>query len=64
MAAGTWRTSGPGSSNILDACYWSRNADASGDSIIANQIVQGPGVVTVSNGEFVEFSGGCTWTHS
>lgn len=64
MTAGRYKTTGPDGSGALDMCYVSRNKDDSGefDAIIANQIVQGPGSVTVSDGEFAEFSGGCTWT--
>lgn len=64
MVAGRYKTPGPDGSSALDMCYWSRNKNDSGEfgSIIANDIVKGPGSVTVKNGEFVEFSGGCTWT--
>lgn len=64
MTAGRYKTPGPDGSGALDMCYVSRNKDDSAelDAIIANQIVQGPGSVTVSDGEFAEFSGGCTWT--
>jgi hypothetical protein len=30
-------------------------------SIIANDSFDGPSYVTVDEGEFVKFSGGCTW---
>lgn len=64
MAAGRYKTTGPSGSSALDMCYVSRNKNDSGefDAIIANQIVQGPGSVTVGKGEFAEFSGGCRWT--
>ena len=64
MTPGRYKTAGPDGSGALDMCYVSRNKDDSGefDAIIANQIVEGPGSVTVNDGEFAEFSGGCTWT--
>jgi hypothetical protein len=46
-------------------CGWSRDSSDDGQlsSIIANDIVQGPGSVTIkSSDKFVEFSGDCTWT--
>lgn len=48
----------------MDMCYWSRNKDASGEfgSIITNGIVEGPARVTVKTGEYLDVSGGCTWT--
>jgi len=60
--AGRWKTPGPSGSR---GCYWSRLRDDSGDfeAIIANDIVQGPTSVTVRSGEFLELSGGCTWSH-
>lgn len=60
--AGRWKTAGPRDSF---GCYWSRNSNDSGDfsAIIANGLVQGPTSVTVKSGEFLELSGGCTWTH-
>lgn len=63
VVAGQYKTPGPGSGNPLP-CYWSRNKDDSGEvtSIIANNVVQGPGSVTVNDGEFIELSGDCTWT--
>lgn len=64
MAAGRYKTEGPSASNALDMCYWERASTDSGElgSIIANEIVQGPGSVTVQNGEFATLRGGCTWT--
>lgn len=62
MAAGRYKTPGPPTSGDFAMCYWSRNKDDSGDSIITNQLVKGPGSVTVKAGEFFEVSGGCTWT--
>ncbi|SDG17352.1 hypothetical protein [Pseudonocardia oroxyli] len=64
MAAGRYKTEGPSASNALGMCYWERASTDSGElgSIIANEIVQGPGSVTVQNGEFATLRGGCTWT--
>lgn len=57
---GQYKTAGPESSL---PCYWARLKDDSGqfDAIIANGTPQGPGSVTINDGEFVELSGGCTW---
>ncbi|MFP5022402.1 hypothetical protein [Pseudonocardia phyllosphaerae] len=64
IAAGRYKTAGPTSDSFGGMCYVSRNKDDSNemDSIIANDIAQGPSSVTVKKGEFAEFSGGCTWT--
>ncbi|MBN9739423.1 hypothetical protein PP1_031060 [Pseudonocardia sp. P1] len=61
--AGRYKTAGPGSTDILDSCYLERSKDDSGelDSIIANDNLTGPSSVTVKDGEFVTFNGGCTW---
>jgi hypothetical protein len=66
LEPGRYKTAGPSQSSIIPMCYWARHKDDSGEfrSIIANQNLQGPGSVTVKAGEFVEFSGGCTWTKS
>lgn len=66
IEAGRYKTSGPDQSSFFPNCYWERAKDDSGEfrSIIANDNVQGPGSVTVKNGEFVKFSGGCTWAKS
>lgn len=64
VQAGQYKTAGPPADAIVPNCYWSRNKDDSGefDSVISNGNVQGPGSVTVNDGEFVELSGDCTWT--
>lgn len=64
MPAGKYKTTGPDESDLLPHCYWERAKDASGelDSIIANDNLQGPGIVTVKPGEVVTFSGSCAWT--
>lgn len=64
LAAGRYKTPGPGSKEVLDSCYYARRKDDSGNlsAVIANQIVQGPSTVTIKKGEFLELSGGCTWT--
>ena len=64
MAAGRYKTDGPSAGSITGMCYWQRSSNDSGefDAIIANEIVQGPGSVTVKSGEFATLSGDCTWT--
>ncbi len=61
IAVGQYKTSGPSDSSVMNMCYWSRSSDASGDSIITNDIVQGPARLTVKAGEYLKASGGCTW---
>ncbi|MEV5987010.1 hypothetical protein AB0L85_18620 [Streptomyces sp. NPDC052051] len=48
---GTYKTAGPEGGF---GCYWERAKDASGEfgSIIANNNLQGPGRVTLNNGEY------------
>jgi hypothetical protein len=56
---GTYRTTGS------DWCYYERDKDLDGDlnSIIANDNVQGQGVMQVkSSDKYIKFSGTCTWT--
>ncbi|WP_158092241.1 MULTISPECIES: DUF732 domain-containing protein [Pseudonocardia] len=62
IEAGRYKTDGPIAG--ARACYQARLSDDSGDSssIIANDITDGPSSVTIGAGEFVKFSGGCTWT--
>lgn len=64
IAAGQYKTPGPDKTAVIPSCYWSRLKDDSGEfsAIIANNVVQGPGSVTVKKGEYLELSGGCTWT--
>lgn len=59
VKAGSYKTAGPTTS----MCYWSRNKDDSGElrAIIANDIVHGPGRVTLSRGEIFETNGCETW---
>jgi hypothetical protein len=66
IAPGRYKTAGPDQSSIIPNCYWQRAKNDSGEfsAIIANQNLQGPGSVTVKDGEFVTFNGGCTWTKS
>ncbi|WP_330460759.1 hypothetical protein OIB37_30110 [Streptomyces sp. NBC_00820] len=51
IKAGTYKTSGPADEF---GCYWERAKDASGEfgSIIANNNLEGPGRVTLNNGEY------------
>jgi hypothetical protein len=66
LEPGRYKTAGPDQSSVIPNCYWARTKDDSGEfgSIIANQNLQGPGSVTVKEGEFVNFAGGCSWTKS
>lgn len=59
VKAGTYKTSGPTDT----MCYWSRNSNDSGelDAIIANDILQGPGRVTLNKGEIFETNSCDTW---
>ncbi|WP_225077830.1 hypothetical protein [Streptomyces sp. CoT10] len=51
IKAGTYKTAGPAGGF---GCYWERAKDASGEfgSIIANNNLNGPGRVTLNNGEY------------
>lgn len=51
IKAGTYKTAGP---DGAFGCYWERAKDASGEfgSIIANNNLNGPGRVTLNNGEY------------
>jgi hypothetical protein len=58
---GTWKTDGRGTPG-LGGCYWSRNRDADGLDIIANNLSPGRQTMTVRAADgYVELSGGCTW---
>jgi hypothetical protein len=60
---GKYKTSGPEGSL---PCYWARLKDTSGDlgSIINNSILDGPGTVTINEGELFETSGCAEWVKS
>lgn len=64
MAPGRYKTEGPGTTSFAPFCYYQRAKDDSAEltSIIANNNLQGPGSVTVKDGEFFTATGGCTWT--
>ncbi|MGA5823353.1 hypothetical protein ACPC54_36500 [Kitasatospora sp. NPDC094028] len=54
---GTYKTKGPGAMGL---CYWERNNGGDGvGSIIANDNLQGPGVVTIKAGDKIFKSSGC-----
>lgn len=63
VEAGTYRTTGPDSSG-LGMCYWARASDPSGEfnSLITNGILEGPGVVTIEDGEVFTSNGCNPWT--
>ncbi|MFE1951989.1 hypothetical protein ACFW9D_16140 [Streptomyces sp. NPDC059524] len=56
---GTYKTSGPDGFG----CYWERAKDASGEltAIIANNNLEGPGRVTVNQGEYFKSRGCADW---
>lgn len=56
---GTYR----GKPGMMGSCYWARMSDASGDmsSIIANDNIEGPTVVTINSGEYFKTNGCATW---
>jgi hypothetical protein len=59
---GKYKTAGPDGSG--GGCYWSRLKDLDGgvDSIVANDILQGPGVVVVKRSDAAFETNGCkTW---
>jgi hypothetical protein len=57
---GKYKTAGPGGRR---SCYWARLKDTSGDvgSIINNSILEGPGTVTINEGELFETSRCADW---
>ena len=64
MAPGMYKTPGPKENDIFPMCFAERlsGADGNYDSVIANQIVEGPGVLTVKKTDkYIKLSGGCVW---
>jgi hypothetical protein len=63
IAAGKYKTPGPGSTDILDSCYM-EVGDGSGSisGIAQNDNLTGPGVVSLKKGKVFKVSGGCTWS--
>jgi hypothetical protein len=61
MKSGTYKTKGPADGSF--GCYWARAKDSSGElnSIIANDNLNGSGVVTVRKGETFKSSGCQDW---
>jgi len=60
IKAGKYRTGNPGG----DTCYYAKLANLDGglDSILANNNIEGPGIMSVSKGDsFIEFTGNCVW---
>lgn len=56
IKAGTYKTKG------ADTCYWATRPSPTGE-LIDNSLVNGPNVVTVKNGQFLELNcGGEEWT--
>ncbi|MGV9707468.1 hypothetical protein [Streptomyces sp. NPDC003483] len=62
IAPGTYTTKGP--ADPASDCYWARMADASGASILANDLTAGRAIVTLEEGEFFKTSGCKPWTRS
>lgn len=64
LEPGQYKTTGPSPGDPVPSCYWARASDDSGDfeALITNEILEGPGSVTVNSGEFVTFDGSCAWT--
>ena len=65
IAPGTYRTAGPKPSSSFPLCYWERQSDLSGTfgAIIANENLQGPGVVTIAASDKGFKTSGCqTWS--
>lgn len=64
VQAGQYKTPGPKDTGPLGGCYWARLKNDSGefDALISNANLNGPGSVTVNEGEFIELNGDCTWT--
>jgi len=61
MKSGTYKTKGPADGSF--GCYWERAKDSSGElnSIIANDNLNGSGLVTVRKGETFKSSGCQDW---
>jgi hypothetical protein len=59
LTAGTWKTLGGSGGS---ACYWARLKDDAGSNITANNYGAGPARFTAKKGEYVQLSGGCSWT--
>lgn len=62
---GIYTTDGPDPDSLFPMCYYARLSGLSGefDDIIANNNIEGPGTVEVSESDAaLELSGGCEWT--
>lgn len=62
---GTYSTDGPDENDLMPMCYYARLSGISGefDDIIANNNIEGPGSVQVSEGDVaLELTGSCEWT--
>lgn len=62
IAPGTYTTKGPADPSY--DCYWTRMKDASGQSILANDLTAGRAIVALEEGEFFKTSGCKPWTRS
>ncbi len=60
IRSGVYKTSGPGSADIMDSCYWAVLNTLDTSDIKGNGNINGPTTIQVS-GKALEVSGGCTW---
>lgn len=57
---GIYKTAGPGSSGVLNSCYWAVLTSLNTQDIADNGNISGPTTIQVS-GRALELNGGCTW---
>ena len=57
---GIYKTAGPGSSGVLNSCYWAVLNSLNTQDIADNGNISGPTTIQV-DGKALELSGGCTW---
>ncbi|MEH0637296.1 hypothetical protein QBA35_28895 [Streptomyces bottropensis] len=62
IVPGTYTTKGP--ADPSSECYWARMDDASGQSIVANDLTAGRALVELKEGDFFKTSGCKPWTGS
>jgi len=57
---GIYKTAGPGSSGVLNSCYWAVLNSLNTLDIADNGNIPGPTTIQV-DGKALELNGGCTW---
>jgi len=57
---GVYKTAGPGSTSVMDSCYWAVLNTLDTNNIKDNGNINGPTTIQ-ANGKALEVSGGCTW---